>query len=218
MRREIMNDDDILEKLRNSIVKGNSEEALDFIHKAIDANIDPKLILNEAIIRGAEEVGMRYEEGEYFLADLLLAADTMIDCMDVIRPKLINGKHKSLGKIVIGTPEGDIHDIGKSLVIALLKGQGFDVIDLGVDVPPEKFVEVATNENPDIIGISGLLTMTISKMIETVTMLKRKGIKAKIVVGGGILSEETCKYIGADAWAKDGWKGVKLIKDLIEVN
>ena len=213
-----MNDDDILEKLRNSIVKGNSEEALDFIHKAIDANIDPKLILNEAIIRGAEEVGMRYEEGEYFLADLLLAADTMIDCMDVIRPKLINGKHKSLGKIVIGTPEGDIHDIGKSLVIALLKGQGFDVIDLGVDVPPEKFVEVATNENPDIIGISGLLTMTISKMIETVTMLKRKGIKAKIVVGGGILSEETCKYIGADAWAKDGWKGVKLIKDLIEVN
>ena len=218
MRREIMNDDDILEKLRNSIVKGNSEEALDFIHKAIDANIDPKLILNEAIIRGAEEVGMRYEEGEYFLADLLLAADTMIDCMDVIRPKLINGKHKSLGKIVIGTPEGDIHDIGKSLVIALLKGQGFDVIDLGVDVPPEKFVEVATNENPDIIGISGLLTMTISKMIETVTMLKKKGIKAKIVVGGGILSEETCKYIGADAWAKDGWKGVKLIKDLIEVN
>ena len=213
-----MNDDDILEKLRNSIVKGNSEEALDFIHKAIDANIDPKLILNEAIIRGAEEVGMRYEEGEYFLADLLLAADTMIDCMDVIRPKLINGKHKSLGKIVIGTPEGDIHDIGKSLVIALLKGQGFDVIDLGVDVPPEKFVEVATNENPDIIGISGLLTMTISKMIETVTMLKKKGIKAKIVVGGGILSEETCKYIGADAWAKDGWKGVKLIKDLIEVN
>jgi len=218
MRREIMNDDDILEKLRNSIVKGNSEEALDFIHKAIDANIDPKLILNEAIIRGAEEVGMRYEEGEYFLADLLLAADTMIDCMDVIRPKLINGKHKSLGKIVIGTPEGDIHDIGKSLVIALLKGQGFDVIDLGVDVPPEKFVEVATNENPDIIGISGLLTMTISKMIETVTMLKRKGIKAKIVVGGGILSEETCKYIGADAWAKDGWKGVKLIKDLMEAN
>ena len=213
-----MNDDDILEKLRNSIVKGNSEEALDFIHKAIDANIDPKLILNEAIIRGAEEVGMRYEEGEYFLADLLLAADTMIDCMDVIRPKLINGKHKSLGKIVIGTPEGDIHDIGKSLVIALLKGQGFDVIDLGVDVPPEKFVEVATNENPDIIGISGLLTMTISKMIETVTMLKRKGIKAKIVVGGGILSEETCKYIGADAWAKDGWKGVKLIKDLMEAN
>ena len=213
-----MKDDEILETLRNNIVKGNSEEALDFIHKAIDANIDPKLILNEAIIQGAEDVGMSYEEGEYFLADMLLAADTMIDCMDVVKPKLIEVKYKSLGKIIIGTPEGDIHDIGKSLVIALLQGQGFDVIDLGVDVPPEKFVEVATNENPDIIGISGLLTMTISKMVETVTMLKRRGIKAKIVVGGGILSEESCKYIGADAWAKDGWKGVKLIKDLLEVN
>lgn len=218
MRRYILKDDEILEKLKNKIVEGNSEEALDFIHKAINANIEPKHILNEAIIQSAEEVGMKYEEGIFFLADLLLAADAMIDCMDVVKPKLIEEKHKSLGKIVIGTPEGDIHDLGKSLVIALLQGQGFDVIDLGVDVPPEKFVEVATNENPDIIGISGLLTMTISKMTETVTMLKKNGIRAKIVVGGGILSEESCKYIGADAWTKDGWQGVKLIKELLEVN
>jgi 5-methyltetrahydrofolate--homocysteine methyltransferase len=213
-----LKDNEILEKLKVSIVKGNSEEALDFMHTAIKANIDPKQILNEAIVQGAEEVGLKYEEGLYFLADLLLAADTMIDCMDVIKPKLIEGKDKSLGKILIGTPEGDIHDIGKSLVIALLKGQGFDVIDLGVDVPPETFVEVAMNENPDIVGISGLLTMTISKMIETVTILKKKGIKAKIIVGGGILSEESCKNIGADAWAKDGWEGVKKIKDLVEVD
>ncbi|MFX0081564.1 MAG: B12-binding domain-containing protein [Candidatus Hodarchaeota archaeon] len=213
-----MNDRGILEKVRNSIVEGKSEKAINYVNKALDMNIDPKLILNEAIISSAEKVGLKYEKDEFFLADMLLAADTMIDCMDVIKPKLIEGKHKSLGKIVIGTPEGDIHDIGKSLVVALLQGQGFDVIDLGVDVPPEKFVEVAMNENPDIIGISGLLTMTISKMIETITMLKRKGIKAKIIVGGGILSEESCKHIGADAWAKDGWEGVKLIKDLVEAN
>lgn len=213
-----MNDEEILDKLRDSIIEGILEEALDFIHKAIDANIDAKQILNEAIIRGAEEVGVRYEKGEYFLADMLLAADAINDCMDVIKPKLVEEKHKSPGKVLIGTPEGDLHDIGKSLVIALLQGQGFDVVDLGVDVPPEKFVEVAKNENPDIIGISGLLTVTISKMTETVTMLKRKGIKAKIVVGGGILSEEACNYIGADAWTKDGWKGVKLIKNLMEAN
>ena len=212
-----MNDDDILEKLKNKIVEGNSEEALDFILKAIDANIDAKRILNEALIRGAEEVGMKYEEGEYFLSDMLLAADAINDCMDVVKKKLVKENYKSPGKVLIGTPEGDLHDIGKSLVVALLQGQGFEVIDLGVDVPPEKFVEVAINENPDIIGISGLLTLTISKMIETVTMLKRKGIRAKIVVGGGILSEESCKYIGADAWTKDGWEGVKLIKDLVEV-
>jgi len=204
--------------LRDRIVEGISEEALDFVHKAIAANIDPIQILNEAIIRGAEEVGLKYEKGEYFLADMLLAADAINDCMDIVKPKLEEEKHKSPGKILIGTPEGDLHDIGKSLVIALLQGQGFEVIDLGVDVPPEKFVEVAKKENPDIIGISGLLTVTISKMTETVTMLKRNGIKAKIVVGGGILSEESCKHIGADAWTKDGWNGVKLIKNLIEVN
>ena len=213
-----MNDEEILDKLRNSIIEGILEEALDFIHKAIDSNIDTKQILNEAIIRGAEEVGVRYEKGEYFLADMLLAADAINDCMDVIKPKLVEEKHKSPGKVLIGTPEGDLHDLGKSLVIALLQGQGFDVVDLGVDVPPEKFVEVAKYENPDIIGISGLLTVTISKMTETVTMLKRKGIKAKIIVGGGILSEEACKYIGADAWTKDGWNGVKLIKNMMEAN
>ncbi len=213
-----MNDDEILDELRDRIVEGISEEALDFAHKAIAANIDPIQILNEAIICGAEEVGMKYEKGEYFLADMLLAADAINDCMDIVKPKLEEEKHKSPGKILIGTPEGDLHDIGKSLVIALLQGQGFEVIDLGVDVPPEKFVEVAKKENPDIIGISGLLTVTISKMTETVTMLKRNGIKAKIVVGGGILSEESCKHIGADAWTKDGWKGVKLIKNLMEVN
>jgi 5-methyltetrahydrofolate--homocysteine methyltransferase len=211
-----LNDDEILLELRNRIIKGNSEGALEFIHKAVDANIEPKLILNEVIIRSAEEVGRKYEEDEYFLGDMLLAADAMNECMDVIRPILTEEKHKSAGKVLIGTPEGDIHDIGKRLVVALLQGQGFEVIDLGVDVPPEKFVEEAININPDIIGISGLLTMTISKMTETVAMLKKGGIKAKIVVGGGILSEESCQYIGANAWAKDGWEGIKIIKELME--
>ena len=213
-----MRDSEIIEKIKNAIIKGISEEAIAAVNTAFKRNIETNQILNEAIISGAEEVGLRYEKEEYFLGDMLLAADAINDCMKVVKPKLVEEKHKSPGKVLIGTPEGDLHDIGKSLVVALLQGQGFEVIDLGVDVPPEKFVEVATNENPDIIGISGLLTVTISKMTETVTMLKRKGIRAKIVVGGGILSEESCKYIGADAWTKDGWKGVKLIKDLMEVN
>lgn len=213
-----MKTDEILDNLRNSIVEGISEEAVGFTHKAIDAIIEAKQILDEAIIQGAEEVGMRYEKGEYFLADMLLAADAINECMDIVRPKLLGEKHESKGKILIGTPEGDVHDIGKSIIIALLQGQGFEVLDLGVDVPPQKFVEVALNENPDIVALSGLLTVTISKMIETVTMLKNKGVKAKIIVGGGILSEESCKYIGADAWTKDGWKGVKIIKNLISDN
>lgn len=213
-----MNDCEILKKLKNTIIEGISEKAINYLNKALDMNIDTKRILNEVVMEGAEEVGRKYEKGEYFLADMLLAADAINDCMDVIKPKLVEEKHKSQGKVLIGTPEGDLHDIGKSLVVALLQGQGFEVIDLGVDVPPEKFLEEAMNENPDIIGISGLLTVTISKMTETVAMLKRKGIKAKIIVGGGILSEESCRHTGADAWTKDGWKGVKLIKDIMELN
>jgi len=212
-----LNDSEIIEKIKNAIIEGISEEAIVAVNTALKGNIETDQILNEAIISGAEEVGMRYEKGEYFLADMLLAADAINDSMDIIKPKLKNGTHETHGKVLIGTPEGDLHDLGKTLVVALLQGQGFEVIDLGVDVPPDMFLEVAKIENPDVIGISGLLTVTISKMTETVAMLKREGIKAKIILGGGILSEESCKHIGADAWAKDGWEGVKLIKKLVEV-
>ncbi|MFX1477380.1 MAG: B12-binding domain-containing protein [Promethearchaeota archaeon] len=212
-----MNDNEILNKLRNTIIKANLEEASILIREALDINIDTKRIINEAIIEGAEEVGLKYEEGDYFLADMLLTADVINNCMSIIKTRFKDKSYETLGKILIGTPEGDLHSIGKSLVIALLKGQGFDVIDLGVDIPPERFLEIAKKENPDIIGISGLLTMTISKMAVTIALLKREGIKAKIILGGGILSEETCKQIGADAWTKDGWEGVKLIRKLVEV-
>jgi len=213
-----LNDNEILEKLRKTIIKGKSEDTIDLTKKALKANIEPKRILNEVIIRGAEDIGLKYENGEYFLGDMLLAADAINDCMNVIKLKLKEGTHETPVKVLIGTPEGDLHDIGKSLVIALLQGQGFEVIDLGVDVSPEKFLEAAKKENADIIGISGLLTVTISKMKETIALLKREGINAKIILGGGILSEESCKQVGADAWTKDGWEGVKLIKKLIEVS
>jgi len=204
-------------RLKNAIIEGLSEDATYLIKQALDEQIKPKRILNEAIISGAEEVGKKYENGEFFLADMLLAADAINDSMDLVKSKLEEGTHYSQGKLLIGTPEGDIHDIGKTLIVALLQGQGFDVIDLGVDVPPEKFLDMAKKENPDIIGLSGLLTVTISKMTEIVSLLKREGIKAKIILGGGILSEESCEHIGADAWTKDGWEGVKLIKELMGV-
>ena len=212
-----MGEHETLLRLKNAIIEGLSEDATYLIKQALDEQIKPKRILNEAIISGAEEVGKKYENGEFFLADMLLAADAINDSMDLVKSKLEEGTHYSQGKLLIGTPEGDIHDIGKTLIVALLQGQGFDVIDLGVDVPPEKFLDMAKKENPDIIGLSGLLTVTISKMTEIVSLLKREGIKAKIILGGGILSEESCEHIGADAWTKDGWEGVKLIKELMGV-
>ncbi|MFW9822781.1 MAG: B12-binding domain-containing protein [Candidatus Thorarchaeota archaeon] len=210
-----MNENDILEKLRNAIINGNSVDTIDLTKKALIAKVDPKQILNDAIIKGADIVGGKYENAEYFLGDMLLAAEAINDCMNEIKPILKEAGHKVPGKVVIGTPEGDLHDIGKSLVIALLQGQGFEVIDLGVDVKPERFLEVAKKENVDIVGLSGLLTMTISKMRETITLLKQEGISAKIILGGGVLSEESCRQIGADAWAKDGWEGVKKIKEIM---
>ncbi len=213
---QYLNANEILEKLRRTIIEGIPEDAIDLVNKSLEAKVDPKQILNDAILKGAEEVGLKYENGEFFLADMLLAADAINDSMDIIRPKLKEGKQETMGKVLIGTPEGDLHDIGKSLIIALLNGRGVDVIDLGVDIPPEEFLDAAKKENPDVIGLSGLLTVSISKMIETVMLLKDEGIKAKIIVGGGILSEESCKKINADAWAKDGWEGVKKIIKLLE--
>ena len=210
-----MDENETLLKLKNAIIEGIPEDATFLVKQALDAEIKPKRILNEAIISGADEVGKKYEEGEYFLADMLLAADAINSSMDQIKSKLEQGTHHSQGKLLIGTPEGDLHDIGKTLIVALLQGQGFDVIDLGVDVPAEKFLNMAKKENPDIIGLSGLLTVSISKMTEVVSLLKKEGIKAKIVLGGGILSKESCEHIGADAWTKDGWEGVKLIKELM---
>ncbi|MFX1496325.1 MAG: B12-binding domain-containing protein [Promethearchaeota archaeon] len=212
-----MGEHETLLRLKNAIIEGLSEDATYLVKQALDTQVKPKRILNEAIISGAEEVGKKYEKGEFFLADMILAADAINDSMNLIKTKLEEGTHHSQGKLLIGTPEGDLHDIGKTVIVALLQGQGFDVIDLGVDVPPEKFLYMAKKENPDIIGLSGLLTVTISKMTEIVSLLKREGIKAKIVLGGGILSEESCEHIGADAWTKDGWEGVKLIKELMGV-
>ena len=211
-----MNEIEIIGKLRTAIIEGISEDAIHLVNIAIERNIDLKRILDEAIIKGAEEVGKKYENDEYFLGDMLLAADAINDSMYIIRPKLKEEQQEPKGKVLIGTPEGDLHDIGKSLIVALLNGRGVDVIDLGVDIPPQEFLEAAKKEHPDVIGLSGLLTVSISKMIETVTLLKDEGIKAKIIVGGGILSEESCKQIGADDWTKDGWEGVKKIIKLLE--
>ena len=211
-----MNEIEIIGKLRTAIIEGISEDAILLVNIAIERNIDLKRILDEAIIKGAEEVGKKYENDEYFLGDMLLAADAINDSMYIIRPKLKEEQQEPKGKVLIGTPEGDLHDIGKSLIVALLNGRGVDVIDLGVDIPPQEFLEAAKKEHPDVIGLSGLLTVSISKMIETVILLKDEGIKAKIIVGGGILSEESCKQIGADDWTKDGWEGVKKIIKLLE--
>ena len=205
-----------LENLKNAILVGDSNKSTELVKESIKKGILVKEILNGAILKGAEEAGKLYEEDEYFLPDLLMTGDAINAATEELKNSL-NGKSemKSKGTILIGTVEGDIHDIGKSLVVSLLQGQGFNVVDLGSDVPPQEFLEKAKEVNPVLIGLSGLMTMSISKMVETVQLLKSENITSRIIIGGGILSRESCEMVGADDYAKDGWEGVKKINKLL---
>ncbi|MFX1339644.1 MAG: B12-binding domain-containing protein [Promethearchaeota archaeon] len=211
-----MSAEEILTRLKDAIVEGDPGKSTSAVNEAIGQALDLKDILNEAIIKAADEVGTLYEKEEYFLADLLMSGDALKAAMDVLKPKLSQQSEiKPQGNILIGTVEGDIHDIGKSLVVSLLNGQGFSVTDLGSDVTPEIFVEKANEIKPDVIGLSGLLTSSISKMHETIILLKKAAIPSKIIIGGGTVSKASCVMIGADDCAKDGYEGIKKIKKMI---
>jgi len=211
-----MNSEDFLMKLKDSIVEGEPQNTIESMEEVLKLGLDAKVILNEAIIKAADEVGILYEKEEYFLADLLMSGDALKAAMEILKPKLsMDSDIKPQKVILIGTVEGDVHDIGKSLVSSLLQGQGFEVIDLGSDVPVEVFVQKAKEIKPDIIGLSGLLTMSISKMHETIILLKKAGIPSRIIIGGGVVSKQSCAMIGADDCAKDGYEGIKKIKKIL---
>ena len=212
-----MQSDEILTKLKESIIKGNKEEATEHTKSLVEAGFDPTHILEAGIVKATEEVGKLYERMEYYLPDLLIAADAMIAAMDILKPllkQLFDEKLK--GTVLIGAVEGDVHSIGKNLMITLLEGQGYEVVDLGTDVAPAKFVETAKEMKPDVIGLGGLLTTSITTMRDTVLQLREENINSKIIVGGGILSQEACAMIGADDFATDGWEGLRKIKTFIE--
>lgn len=203
--------------LKSAIIEGEKEKAIQATKDALESGLDPQTILNEGLAEGTKEVGKLYEQMEYYLPDLVLAADAMVAAIGILKPHFEKAADDtSRGKILIGTVQGDVHTIGKDLMIALLQGQGYEVFDLESDVPPEKFVEEAKKLMPDLIGLSGLLTSSITKMKETVVLLKEEEIPAKIIVGGGILSKETCEMVGADEFTTDGWDGLKKIKRFME--
>jgi len=170
-----MKNEEILTRIKDSIVEGESEKTIDNVNEALKLGLDYKDILNGSIIKGTIEVGELYEREEYFLADMLMTGDAINAAMNILKNSIIEGAQlTSKGDILIGTVEGDVHDIGKALVVSLLNAQGFDVIDLGTDIPPEEFVKKAKEFKPDVIGLSGLLTMSISKMHETILLLKKE--------------------------------------------
>jgi len=209
---------ELFTRISESLQKGDDEEVYKLTQQAINEKISPKEILDKGLISGMNVVGEKFKNFEIFLPDVLLAAKAMNAGMDLIKPLLIKEDIPRIGKIVIGTVHGDLHDIGKNLVGIMLKGAGIEVIDLGKDVPAEKFVEAAINEEAQLIGMSTLLTTTMPVMKKVIDLLKDRGINnsVKTIIGGAPVSEEYAREIGADDFASDAADAVERVIKLIK--
>jgi len=204
-----------LNALADAVIKGDQKTAVDITKAALEENIEPKKILDEGLIAGMNVIGVRFKANEVYIPEVLIAARAMKMAMEILEPKLVEAGVEPIAKAVIGTVQGDLHDIGKNLVIMMLKGAGFEVIDLGVDISPEKFIEQANSVQPQIIGLSALLTTTMPAMEQSVKALKEAGVNAKIIVGGAPVTQGYADKIGADGYAPDAASAVDLAKSLL---
>jgi len=206
--------------LKQAVLAGDETTAVAEVKKALSAKADPSDVLNNGLIAGMEVVGKKFRSGEMFLPEVLLCAEVMHKGIDILNPLLAKSGKKSATTVVIGTVEGDIHDIGKKIVALLLEGNGFNVIDLGVDVKGEKFIEAVEKYKPQIVGMSALLTTTMPHMGEIIQTLKVKKLrdKVKVIVGGASVNAEFAKSIGADGYAVEAGTGVELAKKLISAS
>jgi 5-methyltetrahydrofolate--homocysteine methyltransferase len=193
------------------------KEALQIVQERLKAGDDPLGILNDAR-RAVEIVGKRFSDSEYFIPDLVYSGEILKSITDLVKPKITKAAEaKRVGKVIVGTVAGDIHDIGKDIVVFMLDVNGFEVTDLGIDVPAQKFVEAIKNTGSKVVGLSGFLTLAFQSMKDTVEAIKNAGLrdKVKIMIGGGQIDEQVKTFTGADAYGKDAMEGVKLAKGWI---
>jgi 5-methyltetrahydrofolate--homocysteine methyltransferase len=205
-------------ELTKAIADLEEKEALQLAKQWLDAGKDPNAILDESR-KGMETVGQRFADGTYFLPELIYSGEILKGISEIVKPKLKQEvKTARRGKVIIGTVAGDIHDIGKDIVVFMLDVNGFEVIDLGVDVPVEKFVDAIKNSGAPVVGLSGFLTLAFDSMKQTIDAIKKAGLrdKVKIMIGGGQIDEEIKKYTGADAYGRDAMAGVSLAKGWIK--
>ncbi len=211
---------ELLDQISENLQNGSDETVAALTKDAVEKQIPPEEILKNGLIAGMDVVGRKFKDHDIFLPDVLLAARAMNRAMEVLKPLLIKEGIPIRGKVVIGSVKDDLHDIGKNLVAILLKGAGFKVIDLGNDVPAEKFIRVTREENADVIGMSALLTTTMPVMKKVVDMAKDEGLygKVKIMVGGAPVSKEYALEIGADAYSYDGANAVETVESFFREN
>jgi len=205
-----------LTKIRDSVIEGEADEVRDMVKKAVDEGQEVGRILNEALLLGTSIVGDKYEKGEFFLPEMFLGATAMKEGLKVLTPLLAHSDIKAAGTVIMGTAEGDIHDIGKTIVSIMLEASGFMVTDIGVDLAPDKFVEAAKENNADLIGVSAMLTTTMMGMKDIIEAVKEAGLKAKVMIGGSSVTQEFADEIGADGYAPDASSAVKKAKELMK--
>jgi 5-methyltetrahydrofolate--homocysteine methyltransferase len=213
-----MTHDEILQGLYDNTLVGNAPEVRDLVEQGLETDLDPEKMLYDALIPSLEEVGARFERGDFFVPEILIAARAMQGALDILRPLLAETGAKPLGSFVMGTVKGDVHDIGKNLVNIMLEGAGFTVYDLGVNVAPETFVEQVQEHKPDIVGFSAFLTTTMPMFKANINALQKAGIRDEVIVmvGGAPVTQEYADAVGADGYAADASTAVRLAKDLIE--
>ena len=205
-----------LKALADAIIKGDQNTAAKITKDALGQGMAPAKVLNEGLIAGMDVIGARFKKNEVYIPEVLIAARAMKASMQLLEPELVKAGVKPVGKFLIGTVQVDLHDIGKNLVAMMLKGAGFDVVDIGVDISPEKFVQQAKASGSNLIGMSALLTTTMPAMEKTVQTLKAAGIKAKIMVGGAPVTQAYADKIGASGYAADAASAVDVAKKLLK--
>jgi corrinoid protein of di/trimethylamine methyltransferase len=206
-----------LKQLYDAVLNGNAKAAKAVTEQALAEGVDPQKIVTEHMIPAMDEVGRRFEKNEYFVPELLIAARAMKTALQLVAPLLKAKGAQPAGRVAIGTVKGDLHDIGKNLVAAMLEGGGFEIIDLGVDVTPEKFIAAVKEKNANLIALSALLTTTMPMMKTTVESLKTSGVRSqvKIMIGGAPVTQKYAEEIGADGYADNASSAVTLARSLV---
>ena len=209
--------DQVLKDIYAGVIDGQSALVQEKVKDALASGLNPGIILNEGMIAAMREVGWRFEEGEFYVPEMLIAARAMQSGLALLKPHLQQSDIKSAGKVVIGTVKGDLHDIGKNLVAMMLEGAGFEIYDLGTDVTPQKFIETARSVDADIIAMSALLTTTMTNMKVTIDALTEAGLRSslKVMVGGAPITDQYAAQIGADGYAVDASRAVSVAKSLL---
>lgn len=202
----------ILEDIQNCVLDGELDEIKDLVQKAVDEGIDPTTIINDGLIAGMNIVAPLFKSGEMFVPEVMESADTMNEGMQVVKPLITDADMPTKGKVIIGTVNGDLHDIGKNLVVLMMESRGYTVVDMGVDVKEDQFVAAIKEHKPDIVGMSSLLTTTMMKIDDTVKLINESGLRdqVKIIIGGAPISQEFADDIGADGYSEDASTAVEL--------